>query len=279
MRKTLNKHFVIVTISGILLLLSAPARGDADVYWDSDSAPQAFSPSTVIIGPGENVTWWNADTYGFDLTVTFDNGFQFDVPWFQGVEIAFPSAPGAYGYADSIGDRGTVIIAVAPTVTITAPANNAVFSAPATFAALATASETAGDPVSDVQFLLGAGDNTNLIGDVFSPPYSIGITNLDVGTYTLIAVATDAYGLTATDAIMIAVTAGSTVNLDSPKMSGGNFLFDVNGLTAGQTNIVLVSTDLASWVPVQTNIASSATLTVTNAAATAPAFYRIVQLP
>jgi hypothetical protein len=95
----------------------------------------------------------------------------------------------------------------------------------------------------------------------------------------LTAVATDAYGLTATDVITIVVAAGPTVNLDSPRMSGGNFLFDVTGLTAGQTNIVLVSTDLASWVPVQTNVASSATLTVTNAAATASAFYQIVQLP
>jgi plastocyanin len=148
MRKNLDKHLVIVTISGILLLGSAPAQGDADVYWDSDSSPQAFTPSTVVIGPGENVTWWNVDTYGFDLTVTFDSGFQFDVPWYQGMEITFPVATGAYGYSDSIGDRGTVIVAVAPSVTITAPANNDVFPAPATFAVLATASATAGDYVS-----------------------------------------------------------------------------------------------------------------------------------
>lgn len=282
MKKELYSALLISTISGIPLLLAGPAHADGTVYWDSDNSPRAFSPSTVIIGPGENVTWWNVDSYGFDLMVTFDGGFNFTVPWFQGMEITFPSRTGIYSYSDQIGDHGAVIIAVAPAVTITAPNNNAVFPALATFTVQATASETSGDSVSHVQFFLddGSGNGPSLIADVSSPPYTAGITNLDVGTYTLSAVAADANaGLTASDAITITVTPGANINLGSPRMAPGAFLFDVTGLAVGKTNIVQVSTNLTSWTPVQTNIAASAAITLTNTAAKARQFYRVLQLP
>ena len=276
MKKETLAKFVSIIISGELLLWAAPARSDATVYWTLD---EGFAPTTVIIGPGAAVTWWNFDYYNLDTWVYFDNGYNFQLPNGQGVQVTFPSQPGVYGYSDQIGDRGSVIVNVAPTVAVTAPPDNTVFSAPATFIVAATAGDTADDTVSDVEFFLGTSDGTNSIEDVFSPPYTTGLTNLDAGTYTLLAVARDSRSWTATNAITITVTAGGAVSLDSPRTDAGKFLFDVTGLTAGRTNIVEVSADLTLWTPVATNLAATAAMTVTNVAADTRQFYRVRQLP
>jgi hypothetical protein len=75
------------------------------------------------------------------------------------------------------------------------------------------------------------------------------------------------------------VGGGAAVNLISPRMAGGQFLFDVTGLTSGKTNVLQTSTNLISWMSAKTNIAASAFMTVTNAPAPGPRFYRILQLP
>ena len=276
MKKEICRELFIVIISGFLLWFAAPARGDATVDWDYDNG---FSPSTVVIGPGEKVTWWNVDIYGFSVHVTFNNGFNFTLQQYHGMQVTFPVQAGVYGYSSEWSDYGNVIVNVAPTVAITAPANHAVLPGPATFTVQATADDTADDYVSDVEFFLGTSDSTNSIEDVFSPPFSTGITNLDAGTYTLIAVARDSRGWIATNAITITVSAITAVTLSSPRIATGKFLFDVTGLAVGKTNIVQVSTNLAAWTPIKTNIASSASMTVTNAATTARQFYRLVQLP
>lgn len=275
MQKGTFTKSLIAIISGALLLVAAPARGQASVTWDSDNG---LNPSTAVIGPGGTVTWYNVDPYGFGVQITFTGGFNFGLADLASQPVGFPLQPGVYSYrADSAGSPtyyGSVVVDAGPTVTITAPTNNAVFAAPATFTVHATASTGA-----DVQFFLGDSNGTNLIADVPSSPYTTGITNLAGGTYTLLAMATDTYGLTATNAITVTVTGGAPVALNSSRLTAGQFLFDVTGLTAGKTNIVLVSTDLASWTPVQTNIASSASFTVTNTTALARQFYRILQLP
>jgi hypothetical protein len=277
MKNDFFDKFLITVISGVWLLSAAPALGDATVYWTLDDG---FSPTTVVIGPNEAVTWWNIDYYNLDTHVYFDNGNNFALPNGSGVGVTFNVGAGVYGYQDQIGDRATVIVNVAPTVTITAPPDNAVFAAPATFTVAATASDTADDAISDVEFFLGTSDGTNSIEDVYSAPYTTGFTNLDAGTYTLIAVARDSRGATAADAITITVTsAAGPISLSSPRMDTGKFLFDVTGLTAGKTNIVEVSADLMSWTPATTNLAASAAMTVTNDATDARQFYRVLQLP
>jgi len=275
MKKDSITKILIIIISGFLLA-TPRARADATVIWTSDDG---FDPHTVVIGPGEAVTWWNYDSDYLDTYVTFDNGFSFSLKNMHGVKVTFPATAGVYGYSDQIGDRGYVVVNAAPTVHITSPAKNAVFAAPATFAITATASDTSDDYVSDVEFFLGTGDSTNSIEDVYSEPFSTGLTNLDVGVYTLLAVARDSYGWMATNAITVTVTAAATVNVSSPRVSSGKFLFNVTGLTAGKTNIVQVSTNLATWSPVKTNIAATAAMTVTNPATAGRQFYRVLQLP
>jgi uncharacterized repeat protein (TIGR01451 family) len=83
----------------------------------------------------------------------------------------------------------TIVDNVAPTVTILSPTNGTILSPPASFTIIATA-EDANGAVSGVEFFIG----TNSLGIVTnpSPNYSVSVTNLAEGDYTLTAIAVDA---------------------------------------------------------------------------------------
>ncbi len=99
-----------------------------------------------------------------------------------------------------------------PSVTITSPAPNAIFQAPATFTVDATAADSDGT-VTNVQFSV----NSTVIGNATSSPYIATANNLGAGTYTLRAVASDNAGLTGTNSITVTVTdAPPTVAITSP---------------------------------------------------------------
>ena len=82
-----------------------------------------------------------------------------------------------------------------PSVTLTSPNNNAVFTAPATITLTATANDTDGT-IASVEFLSGS----NVIATLTAPPYSFAWTNVGVGGYTLTARATDDKGAQTTSA-------------------------------------------------------------------------------
>jgi len=267
--------FFIVT--GLFLSTAGQVRGDANVYWDFDNG---FYPSRVVIGPGESVTWLNIDLDGFDVTVTFDNGFSFPLPNDTSENVQFLSPAGTYSYQGNYGlNTGVVIVNLPPTVAITTPQNNAVLPAPATFQIQATATDTADDYVADVQFLLGTSEATNSIEDVTTAPFQTSITDLAAGTYVLLAVATDSRGAQATNAVTITVGAAPVVNLSAPEISAGEFHFAATGLTPGKNIVLLTSTNLISWQSVQTNLAANSAMTITNPVGTGTQFYRILQLP
>src|SRR5262249_60646378 len=76
-----------------------------------------------------------------------------------------------------------------PTVSITAPANNATFTAPANITINATASDPDGT-VQKVDFY----QNGILLGTDTTSPYSFAWNNVGAGSYALTAVATDNVG-------------------------------------------------------------------------------------
>ncbi len=82
-----------------------------------------------------------------------------------------------------------------PSVSLTAPADNATFSAPATITVSANASDSDGT-VAKVDFFRGS----TLIGTDASSPYSVTWSNVAAGSYSLTAVATDNSGATTTSA-------------------------------------------------------------------------------
>lgn len=265
----------VIFFTGLFCSVAPQARADATVYWDYD---YGFSPDTVVIGPGEVVTWYNFDPYGFDVNVIFNNGFSFFLPNYYGQAVMFPSQTGIYSYHSDWGDPGAVIVNLPPFVAITNPPNSAVFPAPAAFTVQATASDTADDYVSGVQFYIATNASLNFITNVFDAPYAAQVTNLGPGTYTLTAVATDSRGAQATNSITVTVS-NSSITLTAPRISAGRFVFNVTGLTVGKTNVVQTSANLFSWMPIQTNIAASASLAVTNGITSGSHFYRILQMP
>jgi len=91
-----------------------------------------------------------------------------------------------------------------PTVSITAPANNASFTAPASVTISANASDADGT-IASVSFYNGA----TLIGTDATAPYSFNWTNVSAGTYTITAVAEDNVGGKTTSAA-ITINVGAT---------------------------------------------------------------------
>jgi plastocyanin len=261
------------SVLACLLISTSPQA--ANVYWDFDDG---FSPSTVVISPGDTVTWINFDPYGFDVWLSLDGYQPYLLRNLHGVNAPFPVA-GTYGFQSDFGDQGVVVVNLPPTVIINYPTNNTSFAAPATFEIQASASDPPDYTGVSVEFLLGDATSTNSIGWDYDAPFTAPVTDLTAGSYTLIAMATDAYGWTGTDAVNFTVGVGATINLTAPRMVGGQFLFEVVGLTVGRTNIIQSATNLGSWTGLQTNVATSSSLTVTNSLLAGSRAFRVVQLP
>jgi plastocyanin len=188
----------------LLLLATLSSRANTiEVDWTSSG----FSPSQITINAGDEVDIVNFDdTFDLQLTGAPPEGFSAYIPATDGVNIYYVpyvyQHPGTFSFSDEFGDSTTVTVqAVLPlSVTITAPANNAVFSAPANFTFSATPAGGA-TPYSDMEFFVG----TNSTADIFSAPFTSPVANLPAGNYTLTAVITDANFNTATNSINISV--------------------------------------------------------------------------
>jgi len=93
----------------------------------------------------------------------------------------------------------------APTVTLTAPASGASFIVPATVSLAATAATSVGS-IAKVDFYQGS----TLLSTITTPPYALNWTNVQPGTYSLTAKATDSQNVaTTSSAISITIGTGS----------------------------------------------------------------------
>ncbi|MCH8622782.1 Ig-like domain-containing protein [Undibacterium sp. TS12] len=102
--------------------------------------------------------------------------------------------------------------AVAPTVSLTAPAANARYGAPAAITLTASAVNS-GDTISKVEFYQGA----TLIGTVTSAPYTYNWSNVATGSYSLTAKATNSHNESKTSAaVAVVVNNAPTVSLTAP---------------------------------------------------------------
>ncbi|MEP6656126.1 MAG: Ig-like domain-containing protein, partial [Betaproteobacteria bacterium] len=148
----------------------------------------------------------------------------------------------------------------APTVSITAPANGAVFSAPANITINANASDQNGT-VTKVDFYAGA----MLLATRTTAPYSVTWSNVTAGTYTLTAQATDNLGATKTSTAVSITVTGPKVVIASPPSGatvyGGSVTLD--GTFAGDANTtVLVDNGNTSRLATINGNAFSATLPI-----------------
>ena len=111
-----------------------------------------------------------------------------------------------------------------PQVSLTGPANGASFTAPATIALTADATEIGAGTIAKVEFYQG----TTLIGTVTAAPYALSWTNVAVGTYALTAKATDSLGTSSTSS-GVTVSVAPLFTVTSP----------ANGATVGDDRVLV----------------------------------------
>jgi chitinase len=176
--------------------------------------------------------------------------------------------------------KGTITVTAPnspPTVTITNPAANTVFAAPANVTIQASASDGDGT-VTNVEFLVGA----NVVTNKAAAPFFAVTNNLAAGSYTLSAIASDNGGAKATNQVTISVVNPVSVVLSgSQPASTTMFRFSYTA-NVGLSYIVQRSTNLASpnWTTLVTNLAGSGSINFTDLNATFnPGFYRVGRLP
>lgn len=183
---------------------------------------------------------------------------------------AWPHGGGPFAYTRST----PAAVAPTPTVSITAPATNAVFAAPANVTITAAASVSTGT-VTNVQFFAGA----NSVGSKSSGPFTITANALGAGPYSLKAVATAA-GISSTSApVNISVVTPVNSSLSAAQATADNqFVFSCS-TTPGLRYEVDISSNLFNWTPVSTNVATGNPSFFTNPVAGDGIYYRVGRLP
>ncbi len=253
-------------------LLTAAATDNAGARTTSSAVRAIVTttnipPTVNLTSPANGAAFSTPATIALAATASDSDGTVSKVEFYRngtllGTSTAAPysytwtnAAPGSYSLTakayDNTGATTTsAAIAIqvtvpnqAPTVAITAPANNASFSAPATVTIGATAADADGT-VSKVEFYKDGA----LLGTATASPYTFTWSNVAPGNYTLTAKAYDNAGATTTSTpVAISVSAlplvitspndQATINSDLIMVSGmvqapANSGITVNGVVA-----------------------------------------------
>ena len=194
----------------------------------SNAAPTASitapANNTIITAPAPvNLTATAADTDGTITKVEFYRGATL-ISTDTTAPYSFSDTgmvAGTYSYTAKAYDNSgnittsaaiTVIVNAPPTVSLTAPANNTIFSPPATVNLVASAADSDGT-ITKVEFYRGA----TLINTDTTAPYSFSNTGVTAGTYSYTARAYDDRGaVTTSAAVAIVVNAPPTVSITAP---------------------------------------------------------------
>lgn len=167
-----------------------------------------------------------------------------------------------------------------PTATLTSPGNGGVFAAPATVNLAADARDRFGG-IRNVRFIRPPSTSLGLIT---APPFVLTLNNVAAGSFTYAALVTDDTGLTGTSApVTISVIVPADIQLRSPTATPAGFQFEYTA-NPGLTYVIEGSlTDGApdSFVPLATNVATSAQMTFldTSSGARADRVYRVSRRP
>ena len=167
-------------------------------------------PAVVVTYPGDGARFSAPAAFTLQALATDQDGRVAWVEWYAGTNrlgvvtndpfsLAVTDLPvGAYAFrAKAVDDLGaattsspiTVTVVSLPTVTLTKPTNGTMFIAPASVSIEAAVSSLGG-ALGRVEFLAG----TNVLGVVTNGPYTLIVTNLSAGNYSLAARASDSLG-------------------------------------------------------------------------------------
>ena len=190
------------------------------------------SPEVSITSPNNNDIFNEGDNIVIEADATDSDGTVSRVDFFQGTtllgsddtapyEFTWENAPsGTFAITaratddDNLTGTSTAInltIRSKPTVSFTAPTNNATFLDGSTIQLTAVASDNDGT-ISKVEFFEGA----NLLGEDTAAPYEFSWATVPFGNYELRAVATDNDGLTGESQIDIEVQIAPTISITAP---------------------------------------------------------------
>jgi hypothetical protein len=187
-------------------------------------APTSTPPTVSITSPVNNATYTSPASITISATAADADGTVSKVDFYNGTTLLGTDATSPYSFnwinvatgnyvitakatdntslaVMSAGISIVVKAPVPPTVSITAPANNATYTSPASVSITANAADADGT-VSKVDYYNG----TSFIGSSAVSPYSFNWTNVGGGTYTITAKATDNSGSVSTSSpVMITV--------------------------------------------------------------------------
>ncbi len=218
--------------------------------------------NATVTQSGENITAVNMSYNG-----TIAAGGNTTFGW-QGTWTSSDAAPTSITCTPA-GGGGT-----SPTVSLTSPTSGQTFTAPATIALAASASETGGS-IASVAFLSGS----TVLATVTTSPYTFTWTGVAAGTYSLTARATDASGNTATSSAVsvtvIAMTNPSVVasptSLSVTQGQTGSFGVTLNqaptsnvtvtvSRTSGNTGLSVSAGGTLTFTPSNFNTAQNVTI-------------------
>jgi chitinase len=206
-------------------------QGDFNINYVDFASSGNPAPTTSITSPANGATFTAPATIniaanasdtspGTVASVSFYNGTTllgtdtsspYTFSWSNVAAGSYTLTTKATDNQGAVGTSAAITITVngtnpAPTTSITSPANNATFTAPATINIAANAADTSPGTVASVAFYSG----TTLLGTDTSSPYTFSWSGVAAGTYTLTTKATDNQGAVGTSAaVTITVTGGT----------------------------------------------------------------------
>jgi plastocyanin len=245
-----------------------------------------WQPTNVVIAVGDTVTWTNFHSVAHDTTAGITNSgtnngwasaplapassgetfpFTFTVagnyPYRCRIHADFPPASGQQYHPEQTGLVMVVSMNLAPIISLTNPAPDTKFVAPATLNLQASATDDG--TVTGVQFLM----NGSPLGTVNAAPFELLTASLGAGNYTFAAIATDNGGLSSTSAPVPVFLLTNSI-LTNIALSNGTAQFTVLGI-AGQTYIFDTTVNLSNWQPFATSVAPANVFQVLDPAAAA----------
>ncbi len=237
-----NETVVLTLIARPEYVLGSPTSATVNIADDDNQAPSVTVTNPIsgdLFNAGDNILLGaqasDADGSVAKVEFFYDNtnkigqalSTPFRLIWTNAVAGAHAITAVA---TDNFGKAGislpvSITVNAFPLISISSPANGATFFAPANILISASASDPDGSIV-EIDFYAG----TNFLGAVAPPSSSVTWSNVDVGTYSLSARATDNRGAISTSpAINISVT------VPTPSFSD---MFAQRGIVAGYTNFI-----------------------------------------
>ncbi|HYG14390.1 MAG TPA: Ig-like domain-containing protein, partial [Bacteroidia bacterium] len=229
-RESIPASSVVSTLTGACgagATLNVTSSGAVSAKSSCGGTPVNEFPTVSITSPADNATFTAPASVTINATAADADGSVTKVDFYNGNTLIGTDESSSYSFTWTNVAAGTYTITAkatdnsgavttssditivvnpsgqSPTVSITSPANNATFTAPASITLDATAADADGS-VTKVDFYNGG----TLLGTDASAPYSFPWTNVAAGTYTITAKATDNSGAVTTSSPITVVVNG-----------------------------------------------------------------------